>query len=357
MAMKRPRSAITSHSGETTPGIQHCADCHSALLELRTVYSNVVVATAKRRVTDVIDSDASSSQRFTAVSHAPACLRTQLLAMLGPARVDSELSALQERGLVRLAHAPTTGVGEQAIMFSQDLASYLEAQIQGALAQGQGGSGTIGGVHASSSACLSSSSSPSDNPPSSSATSVVQALYFFAYLANKHRGPSIAETEVTAAFAAWALAGRPRIMLRKEAMTSQGSGSTGESSAGEAGSNSRCPGLPMPLPTLLPHLLSRGLLLRRLDIRGVPSSVGAFHYGVPASGQWLEYIRAGRKEVCSKLSKTKYREMARKELSALPLRSSALPTEFHILDCIGKGLVQQVETAAGPFIRLVDTGR
>jgi hypothetical protein len=103
--------------------------------------------------------------------------------------------------------------------------------------------------------------------------------------------------------------------------------------------------------------LLAGLLLRRLDVRGAHQSVSGYHFGVPTSGQWLEYIRAGRKELAQRLAKAKYKELPRKELVAVHLRLSALPTEFHILDCVGKGIVQQVDTATGPFIRLVQTGK
>ncbi|CAN0513322.1 unnamed protein product [Scytosiphon promiscuus] len=70
-------------------------------------------------------------------------------------------------------------------------------------------------------------------------------------------------------------------------------------------------------------------------------------------GKVITSISLGRKDVVGALKRTRYKEMRRAALEAKnPAKATGLPISFHIRDLLGLGMIRELDTPSGAFLRL-----
>lgn len=70
-------------------------------------------------------------------------------------------------------------------------------------------------------------------------------------------------------------------------------------------------------------------------------------------GKLIVAISRGRKNITSALKRTRYKEMKRSALEKKnPAKGSGLPFSFHVRDLLGLGVIRELETPSGAFLRL-----
>jgi hypothetical protein len=281
-----------------------------AISSMRARFSSVV---ARKGVMEVV----------TAV---PAFPLAAICGTLGPSSalaVEGELSLLAARGEVLVARMG----GEVAAILSEDLDAYLQKEMVTA---------DTGEAAAS--------------------------LQFFAFLARRHGSSShVTDADVESSHAAWVAAGRPRDVRLGPASSAGAPPSPKRAAAGASRGSGRAASAASAaaaavaaahlLPDLRRALLQRGLLQRRGDTRGAPTSSSAYHFGVPAAGRLVAYLAAGRAELLARLSRAPGRQMRAAEVLAMRLARSSLATEFHVRDALGRGLLLRVGSASGDLFR------
>lgn len=78
--------------------------------------------------------------------------------------------------------------------------------------------------------------------------------------------------------------------------------------------------------------------------------IGLFHAQL---GKVIAAISQGRKDVMGALKRTRYKEMRRSALEAKnPAKKTRLPLGFHIRDLLGLGMIRELDTPSGMFLRL-----
>ena len=77
-----------------------------------------------------------------------------------------------------------------------------------------------------------------------------------------------------------------------------------------------------------------------------------YELGVPEAGRLWTQLEAGRAELLARLRLRAYKEMPRAEAEALRLARCHLDSRFILRDALGRGIVEAVDTAAGPSVRL-----
>lgn len=70
-------------------------------------------------------------------------------------------------------------------------------------------------------------------------------------------------------------------------------------------------------------------------------------------GKVITSISRGRKAIVGALKRTRYKEMRRAVLeSKNPAKATGLPISFHVRDLLGLGMIRELETPSGAFLRL-----
>lgn len=70
-------------------------------------------------------------------------------------------------------------------------------------------------------------------------------------------------------------------------------------------------------------------------------------------GKVITSIARGRKDVLGALKRTRYKEMRRAALEKKnPAKATGLPLSFHVRDLLGLGMIRELDTPSGMFIRL-----
>lgn len=70
-------------------------------------------------------------------------------------------------------------------------------------------------------------------------------------------------------------------------------------------------------------------------------------------GKAIASISRGRKAVVAALKRTRYKEMRRSALEAKnPAKATGLPVSFHLRDLLGLGMIRELDTPSGAFLRL-----
>lgn len=70
-------------------------------------------------------------------------------------------------------------------------------------------------------------------------------------------------------------------------------------------------------------------------------------------GKVVTAISRGRKDVVAALKRTRYKEMRRVAMEAKnPAKSTGLPLSFHVRDLLGLGMIRELDTPSGMFLRL-----
>lgn len=70
-------------------------------------------------------------------------------------------------------------------------------------------------------------------------------------------------------------------------------------------------------------------------------------------GKVITAISRGRKDIVAVLKRTRYKEMRRAAMDAKnPAKSTGLPLSFHVRDLLGLGMIQELDTPSGMFLRL-----
>lgn len=70
-------------------------------------------------------------------------------------------------------------------------------------------------------------------------------------------------------------------------------------------------------------------------------------------GKVVVAISRGRKGITAALKRTRYKEMKRSALQKKnPAKDSGLPFSFHVRDLLGLGVVRELDTPSGAFLRL-----
>lgn len=70
-------------------------------------------------------------------------------------------------------------------------------------------------------------------------------------------------------------------------------------------------------------------------------------------GKVITAISRGRKDIVAALKRTRYKEMRRAAMETKnPAKSTGLPLSFHVRDMLGLGMIQELDTPSGLFLRL-----
>lgn len=70
-------------------------------------------------------------------------------------------------------------------------------------------------------------------------------------------------------------------------------------------------------------------------------------------GKVITSIARGRKDVLAALKRTRYKEMRRAALEKKnPAKATGLPLSFHVRDLLGLGMIRELDTPSGMFLRL-----
>ncbi|CAM9223572.1 unnamed protein product [Discosporangium mesarthrocarpum] len=100
--------------------------------------------------------------------------------------------------------------------------------------------------------------------------------------------------------------------------------------------------------TVVSELIRAGFLLPRRDV----GPEDAYWFFIPELGKFMNSVRQGRGEILSALKRTRYKEARRDALEKKRLSKSGLPVTFHIRDMLGLGIVRELDTPAGVFIKI-----
>eukprot|EP00752_Nemacystus_decipiens_P006137 g5535.t1 len=96
-------------------------------------------------------------------------------------------------------------------------------------------------------------------------------------------------------------------------------------------------------------LIRAGFLLPRRDV----GREEAYWFSMPQLGKVITAISRGRKDIVAALKRTRYKEMRRAAMEAKnPAKSTGLPLSFHVRDLLGLGMIQELDTPSGIFLRL-----
>lgn len=70
-------------------------------------------------------------------------------------------------------------------------------------------------------------------------------------------------------------------------------------------------------------------------------------------GKVITSIARGRKDVLAALKRTRYKEMRSAALEKKnPAKATGLPLSFHVRDLLGLGMIRELDTPSGMFLRL-----
>ncbi|CAM9284600.1 unnamed protein product [Scytosiphon promiscuus] len=101
--------------------------------------------------------------------------------------------------------------------------------------------------------------------------------------------------------------------------------------------------------SLTSKLVRAGFLLPRRDV----GREEAYWFSMPQLGKVITSISRGRKDVVGALKRTRYKEIRRAALEAKnPARATGLPLSFHVRDLLGLGMIREMNTPSGTFLRL-----
>ncbi|CAB1117281.1 unnamed protein product [Ectocarpus sp. CCAP 1310/34] len=101
--------------------------------------------------------------------------------------------------------------------------------------------------------------------------------------------------------------------------------------------------------SLTSKLIRAGFLLPRRDV----GREEAYWFSMPQLGKVITSIARGRKDVLAALKRTRYKEMRRAALEKKnPAKATGLPLSFHVRDLLGLGLIRELDTPSGMFLRL-----
>eukprot|EP00903_Cladosiphon_okamuranus_P016658 g15361.t1 len=96
-------------------------------------------------------------------------------------------------------------------------------------------------------------------------------------------------------------------------------------------------------------LIRAGFLLPRRDV----GREEAYWFSMPQLGKVVTAITRGRKDIVAALKRTRYKEMRRAAMEKKnPAKSTGLPLSFHVRDLLGLGMIQELDTPSGTFLRL-----
>jgi Serine-threonine protein kinase 19 len=104
--------------------------------------------------------------------------------------------------------------------------------------------------------------------------------------------------------------------------------------------------IPFTFTSVMTCLLQTGLLSRDKH------ELDNYSFGAPYAGLLYQYWNGGTTELVARIKRTQYSEMPLSKVLKMNLGKSQMTTLFHLRDAIGAGLLEQVETASGSFIRL-----
>eukprot|EP00904_Undaria_pinnatifida_P004595 jgi/Undpi1/14136/HiC_scaffold_9.g03787.m1 len=101
--------------------------------------------------------------------------------------------------------------------------------------------------------------------------------------------------------------------------------------------------------SLISKLIRAGFLLPRRDV----AREEAYWFSMPQLGKVIASISRGRNAVVGALKRTRYKEMRRSALEAKnPAKATGLPVSFHLRDLLGLGMIRELDTPSGAFLRL-----
>ncbi|CAM9130965.1 unnamed protein product [Ectocarpus sp. 12 AP-2014] len=102
--------------------------------------------------------------------------------------------------------------------------------------------------------------------------------------------------------------------------------------------------------SLTSKLIRAGFLLPRRDV----GREEAYWFSMPQLGKVITSIARGRKDVLAALKRTRYKEMRRAALEKKnPAKATGLPLSFHVRDLLGLGMIRELDTPSGMFLRLL----
>ncbi|KAL1918661.1 uncharacterized protein VTP21DRAFT_2683 [Calcarisporiella thermophila] len=88
----------------------------------------------------------------------------------------------------------------------------------------------------------------------------------------------------------------------------------------------------------------------------VLSSPFSYGFSVRGAGLFMSNFLKGRVEILRMLKRRQYKEILQKQFEEKKIRASVFSHEFHLLDLIGSGRVEIIDTTMGKLIRLTRKG-